>query len=60
LARSASVEPISWVVTDPDDVEMNAILVRAESKARVALAKQFGDGYSVLNKVLFSFDYPRS
>ena len=38
-----TAEHISWVVTDPDDVEINAILERAESKARVALAKQFGN-----------------
>src|ERR1051325_1383704 len=38
-----TAEHISWVVTDPDDVEINAILERAESNARVALAKQFGN-----------------
>src|SRR5271163_257347 len=38
-----TAEHISWVGTDPDDVEINPILERAESKARVALAKQFGN-----------------
>ena len=38
-----TAEHISWVVTDPDDAEINAILERGESKARVALAKQFGN-----------------
>jgi hypothetical protein len=38
-----TAEHISWVVTDPDDVEINAILEREESTARVALAKQFGN-----------------
>jgi hypothetical protein len=38
-----TAEHISWVVTDPDNVEINAILQRAESKARVTLAKQFGN-----------------
>jgi hypothetical protein len=36
-------EHISWVVTDPDDIEINAILDRAESKGGVALLKQFGN-----------------
>jgi hypothetical protein len=38
-----AAEHISWVVTDSDDIEINAILERAENKARVALAKQFGN-----------------
>jgi hypothetical protein len=38
-----TAEHISWVVTDPDDVEINATLERAESKARVTLARQFGN-----------------
>ena len=38
-----TAEHISWVVTDPDDVEINAILKRAENKARVAFTKQFGN-----------------
>ena len=38
-----TAEHISWVVTDLADVEINAILERAASKARVALAKRFGN-----------------
>jgi hypothetical protein len=37
-----TAEHISWVVTDSDDVEINAILERGENKSRVALARQFG------------------
>jgi hypothetical protein len=44
-----TAEHVSWVVTDSDDVEINALLERGEHKARVALAKQFGaGGYSLL------------
>jgi hypothetical protein len=38
-----TAEHVSWVVTDSDDVEINALLERGENKARVALAKQFGN-----------------
>ena len=38
-----TAEHISWVVTDLADVEINAILERAASKARVALVKRFGN-----------------
>jgi hypothetical protein len=38
-----TAEHISWVVTDSDDLEINAILERGENKSRVALARQFGN-----------------
>jgi hypothetical protein len=38
-----TAEHISWLVTDSDDVEINALLDRTETKARVTLARQFGN-----------------
>lgn len=37
-----SAEHISWVVTDPDDFAINAILARPEEQGRAVLAAQYG------------------
>jgi hypothetical protein len=38
-----AAEHVSWLVTDPKDVAINAVLQGNEEQARVALAAQFGE-----------------
>jgi hypothetical protein len=38
-----SAERVDWVVTDPSDVPINALLESSEGKGRVSLAAQFGN-----------------
>jgi hypothetical protein len=38
-----SAEHVDWVVTDPDDVPINALLESSEGKGRVTLAAQYGN-----------------
>ncbi len=38
-----AAEHVAWVVTDPDDVAINAVLDGAEEQGRAVLAAQFGE-----------------